>query len=128
MNYLKLKKLCSRWVPRFLTEEQKKERVKICAENLTNLELCRWRKYDMITGDEIWLYLSKIESSGAWVSEGGSSTIEIRRSQLESKSMFCVFIMANGPELIHQVPRGQSINGFDYDYFDKIEKTFEGNA
>jgi len=35
-NDLKLKKLCSRWVPHFLTDEQKKERVRICKENLAN--------------------------------------------------------------------------------------------
>lgn len=114
VNYLKLKKLCSRWVPHFLTEEQKKERVKICTENLANLESGKWRKYDVITGDETWLYLRKIESSGAWVSEGGSPSSEVRRSQFEPKSMFCVFFMTNGPVLIHQVPRGQSINGTYY--------------
>ena len=42
----------SRWVPHQLTAEQKKERVKLCRENLAKFRAGSWRLCDIITGDE----------------------------------------------------------------------------
>ena len=69
---------------------------------------------DVVTGDETWVYYRKIESSGSWVAEGEGPSTAVRRSPFEPKSMFCIFLMTNGPILIHQVPRGQSIDGRYY--------------
>lgn len=113
-EHLKLKKLCTRWVPHFLTEEQKKERVRICQENLAKFETGTWRKGDIVTADETWIYLRKIDSGGVWEREGERPPTSVRRRTHEPKSMFCIFIMTNGPILIHQVPRGQSIDGSYY--------------
>ena len=51
-DHLKLRKVTSRWVPHQLTAEQKKERVKLCRENLAKFRAGSWRLCDIITGDE----------------------------------------------------------------------------
>ena len=55
-DHLKLRKVTSRWVPHQLTAEQKKERVKLCHENLAKFRAGSWRLCDIITGDETWIY------------------------------------------------------------------------
>ena len=59
-NHLKLRKVTSRWVPHQLTAEQKKERVKLCRENLAKFRAASWRLCDIITGDETWIYHRQI--------------------------------------------------------------------
>ena len=59
---LKLKKLCAKWVPHQLTEKYKQQRMEISQENLAKLESSQWRLYDIITGDETWIYHRSIGS------------------------------------------------------------------
>ncbi|CAF5104262.1 unnamed protein product, partial [Rotaria sp. Silwood1] len=42
-NYLKMKKVTSRWIPRQLNDEQKQERVRLCRENLAKFRDGFWR-------------------------------------------------------------------------------------
>jgi len=55
-EYLKKKKITSRWVPHELTPEQKHLRVKFCPENLKKFSNNSWRLCDIVTGDETWIY------------------------------------------------------------------------
>lgn len=75
-EYLGLKKLCARWVPRFLNEEQKKRRVD---DSMSNLVLFRrnpkefLRRY--VTVDETWIHHYTPESnrqSAEWLPSGES--------------------------------------------------------
>ena len=59
-GHLKLRKVTSRWVSHQLTAEQKKERVKLCRENLAKFRAGSWRLCDIITGDETWIYHRQI--------------------------------------------------------------------
>jgi histone-lysine N-methyltransferase SETMAR len=113
-NDLKLNKLCSRLVPHFLTDEQKKERVRICKANLKKLKSRTWRMCDVVTGDETWIYHRAIDDSQSWVAEGEIPSTAVRRSAREPKTVFCIFFMTKGPVLIHQVPSAQSVNASYY--------------
>ena len=57
---LKLKKLCARWIHHELTEQNKKQRVSICRDNLDKLKSGQWRLCDIVTGDETWIYQRNI--------------------------------------------------------------------
>ena len=50
-DHLKLRKVTSRWVPHQLAAEQKKERVKLCRENLAKFCAGSWRLCGIIKGD-----------------------------------------------------------------------------
>ena len=49
-----------RWLPHQLTAEQRKERVKLCRENLAKFRAGSWRLCDIITGDETCIYHRQI--------------------------------------------------------------------
>ncbi len=52
-DHLKLKKITAHYVPKYLTDSQRAERVRICQENLSTFEQGIWRLCDVVTGDEI---------------------------------------------------------------------------
>ena len=90
-QYLGLRKVSSRWVPHQLTHEQRQRRVNICLENLQKFEGGTWRLYDIVTGDETWIYHRKIKSkqdSKAWIAKEESPPTEVRRQLSEEKTMF----------------------------------------
>lgn len=56
-THLHMKKLSARWVPRLLSDEQKRDRAKVCRSNLAILR--RNRKNFLrclVTGDETWVH------------------------------------------------------------------------
>ena len=116
-DHLSLRKLCARWIPHFLTEHQKKERVRICKQNLANFESNRWRLYDVITGDESWFYHRKIsskQSNASWVSEGEKARTVVRRGRFDRKTMFSIFFKSNGPVCITYLEGGKTIDHETY--------------
>ena len=54
---LDLRKVCSRWVPHLLTEEQKTQRLK-CAQELLKTYKSRVIS-NLLTGDETWVHMSE---------------------------------------------------------------------
>ncbi len=55
-----MKEITSRWVPHALTEENCKERVRICKENLAKFKENKWHLVDVVTSDDSWFYLRQI--------------------------------------------------------------------
>lgn len=106
---LNLKKVSSRWVPHFLTPENRQERVKACQENLALIEKGTLRLCNILTGDETWIYHRQIGSkikNACWVANGQSPTTIVRRGRYEAKTMFCMFFRSSGPVLIHALDKG----------------------
>ena len=57
---LDLRKVCARWVPHLLTEEQKTQRLKCVRELLKTHNGCNSRVIsNLLTGDETWLHMSE---------------------------------------------------------------------
>ena len=48
-------------IPHYLTDNNRKERVKVCIENLKKFKENKWQLSDLITGDESWFYLRHIK-------------------------------------------------------------------
>ncbi len=72
-DYLKLHKVCTRWVPHQLTDDQKRLGVQFCRQSLKKFEEGQSRHvFDIITGNESWLYHydpKTKEQSKVWVSK-----------------------------------------------------------
>jgi len=69
-NKLNLYKVCAKWVPHVLTEENKKNRVEISKQLLKILEN---GFQNIVTGDETWIYyftVSSKESNKTWIEVG----------------------------------------------------------
>ena len=57
-KHLDLRKICARWVPHLLTEEQKTQRLKCARELLKSYKDCNSRVIsNMLTGDETWVHM-----------------------------------------------------------------------
>ena len=55
---LVMRKVCARWVPHFLTEKQKTQRLKCARELLKTYKGCNSRVIsNLLTGDEIWVHV-----------------------------------------------------------------------
>ena len=55
---LDLRKVCARWVPHLLTEEQKTQRLKCARELLKTYKGCNSRAIsNLLTGDETWVHV-----------------------------------------------------------------------
>ena len=55
---LDLRKVCARWVPHLLTEEQKTQRLKCARELLKTYKGCNSRVIsNLLTGDETWVHM-----------------------------------------------------------------------
>ena len=116
-DHLQLKKVTARYVPKYLTNFQKAERVRICQENLLKFEQGVWRLCDVVTGDESWFFHKQIgrkSSNAAWVARGDPPPTVVRHNRFAPRSLLCIFFKSTGPLLIHSVRRGQTI---DHDYY-----------
>ena len=70
---LALRKVCARWVPHSLTEEQKTQRLKCGRELLKTYKGCNSRVIsNLLTGDETWVHMSHKE--GLIISNGSEKT------------------------------------------------------
>ena len=65
-----LRKICARWVPHLLTEEQKTQRLKCARELLKTYKGCNSRVIcNLLTGDETWVHMSEPQK-GLIISNG----------------------------------------------------------
>ena len=97
---LGLRKLECRWIPHTLTSEQMSGRVSWCVEMLDRFDEGRSRRlYDIVTGDETWLYqfdpLSK-QQSAEWVFPDDDAPTQVRRARSVGKRMIACFFSLTG--------------------------------
>jgi histone-lysine N-methyltransferase SETMAR len=110
-NELNLHKVCSKWIPHRLSEENKKKRVELSKELLDILN----KGYrNIITGDETWIYfftVSSKEANKTWVKKGENRSQITRTAQNSQKRMFCIFYSVDGVIARIVVKKGQTVNG-----------------
>ena len=112
-----MRKVTSRWVAHQLNDDQKRERLRICRQNLEKFRNGTWKLCDVVTGDETWIYHRQIgrkSSNATWVSENEPPRTIVRRNRFEPRTLFCLFFKSTGSVLIHSVRRGQTI---DHNYY-----------
>ena len=98
---LGLSKVCARWIPHRLSEDQKTARVTWCRTMLARFDGGRSRDVDnIVTGDESWIYSFDPESkqqSAQWTPVGAPGPLKFRRERSVSKQMVAVFVTKTGP-------------------------------
>lgn len=112
-DVLELRKITSRWVPHLLTEQNRKERERICRETLAKFKEGSWRLCDVVTGDESWFYLRQVgrkQSNASWVGKGQPARTVARQSRYEPKWMFSIFFKSNGPVHVSYLESGNTID------------------
>lgn len=99
-DHLHVRKLCSRWIPHNLKEEQKQARVKWCKDMLKKFEGGRSNSvYNIVTGDESWIYSYEPETkqqSTVWVFQNEPKPTKVVRSRSVSKRMIACFFGKTG--------------------------------
>ena len=94
-KHLKVRKISARWVPHLLTDEQKRQRVKV-AKKLLQM----FPKYDkkqfanVVTGDETWVhYFEPVRkvSNKIWATKHSKRPIIAKRSLSTKKVLYVIF-------------------------------------
>jgi histone-lysine N-methyltransferase SETMAR len=115
---LDMKKLCTRWVPRLLTADQKCTPMKIseqCFERINKNKTDFAHRF--ITMDETWIYHHTPESkqqSKQWTEAGCSAPNKTRLVPSAGKVMASVFWDAEGILFIDCLEKGKTITGECY--------------
>jgi histone-lysine N-methyltransferase SETMAR len=55
-KHLKVRKISARWVPHLLTDEQKRQRVKVAKKLLQMFPKYDKKTVNVVTGDETWIH------------------------------------------------------------------------
>lgn len=114
-NHLHCNKLCARWVPRLLSDEQKFNRAEVSAANLARFKRSPqdfMRRF--ITVDETWVHHYTPETkqqSKMWTSPGESAPKKAKSVLSAGKVMATVFWDARGIIYIDYLEKGRTING-----------------
>ena len=115
---LGLRKICARWVPHLLTDEQKQSRVRLASqviENMINVTHVRLEK--IVTGDETWIYHFQLDfkaKNKVWVSSEGDRPVIADRCKTSNRMLYAIFFDSKGPVLQIPVPKGSSVTGKFY--------------
>lgn len=120
-NDLNQRKVCARWVPRLLSDEDKRRRVAASEAFLKRFERQGQRFLDrIITVDETWLFHFDPESkrqSMVWKSPSTPPPKKARVARSMKKHMFIFFMDNQGMLLQHAVPDRQTVNK---EYYQKV--------
>lgn len=99
-EHLAVKKICSRWIPHKLNDEQKKARVIWCKQMIKEYDKGRSKAvYNIVTGDESWIYAYEPESkqqSTVWVFQSEPNPTKVVRARSTAKQMVACFFRKTG--------------------------------
>ena len=105
---LHLKKRYSRWVPKFLTQSQKAERVKLSKMMLQKLtKLTSNQRQCVVTCGESWFFATYYHDS-KWCEEGEDPPLIPKRLLNDEKVMFFAAFSINGIILLKPLPTNTS--------------------
>ena len=120
-EHLNMSRVCARWVPRLLSEDDRKRRISASRDFIR-----RWRASGdafldrIITTDETWLYFYDPETkqqSSVWTVKGSAPPKKARVSKSAGKRMCIMFMDRTGIILTHFVPEDQTVNS---SYYSKV--------
>ena len=111
---LGLRKICARWVPNLLTDEQKQSGVRLASQVIEKYDSCDPHPLEeIVTGDETWIYHFQPDSK-VWVSSEGHRPVIARRCKTSNRMLYAIFFDSKGPVLQIPVPKGSSVTGKFY--------------
>ena len=115
---LGLRKICVRWVPHLLTDEQKQSQVRLALQVIEKYDKCDPRRLEeLVTGDETWIFHFQPDSKAknkVWVTSEGDRPVIARRCKTSNRMLYVVFFDSKGPVLQIPVPKGSSVTGKFY--------------
>ena len=115
---LGLCKICTRWVPHLLTDEQKQSRVRLASQVIEKYDKCDPRRLEeIVTGVETWIYRFQPDSKAknkVWVSSEGDRPVIARCCKTSNRMLYAIFFDSKGPVLQIPVPKGSSVTGKFY--------------
>ena len=110
---LKMRKICMKFVPRVLREDQKERR---CHDSREMVELINSDPTvldALVTCDESWIYCYDPETkrqSSQWKHAGSPRPKKARQSKSTHKLLTIPFFESTGMIYMHRVPTGQTVN------------------
>ena len=115
---LDLRKVCARWVPHLLTEEQKTQRLKCARELLKTYKGCNSRVIsNLLTGDETWVHIFEPQrraDNKQWNRKDQKRPCIVKRTISLKKLLYAIFFNSKKP--VVQVPcqSGHTVTGRFY--------------
>ena len=116
-NEISVKKVCAKWVPHVITDENKRKRVEISRQLLEYLDN---GFQNIITGDEAWFHFFTVSSKNdnkVWLRQGENRPQITRTAKNSKKRMFCIFFSVDGIVASVVVEKGHTVTG---DYYRNI--------
>ncbi len=111
---LELKKHPARWIPHFLTDQQKLNRVDACRENLRIMRRTPGALRRIVSGDESWMFAydpASKRSTATWLRTNEPRPQKPRLERSIQKVMLVIFFDATGVLFREFVPDGLGIDG-----------------
>ena len=111
-KHLQVRKISARWVPHLLTDEQKRQRVKVAKKLLQMFPVA-----NVVTGDETWVhYFEPVRkvSNKIWATKHSKRPIIAKRSLSTKKVLYAIFFSGEGVAIKVPVKKGKSITGKYY--------------
>ena len=98
---LDLRKVCARWVPHLLTEEQKTQRLKCAWELLKTYKGCNSRVIsNLLTGDETWVHMFEPQrraDNKQWKRKDQKCPCIAKRTISSKKMLYTILFNSSGP-------------------------------
>jgi histone-lysine N-methyltransferase SETMAR len=117
-DHLNLKKVCARWIPHLLSDEQKRHRVASAQEMLDIFEGAdRGRLTDIVTGDEKWFnffMMPNKHQNRHWMPHNARRHTILRPGFSTQKRMFTIFFDSSSAVVVDMLQKGKHINSRYY--------------
>ena len=112
---LDLRKVCARWVPHLLTEEQKTQSLKCARELLKTYKGCNSRVIsNLLTGDETWVHMfepQKRADNKQWKRKDQKRPCIANRTISWKTMLYAIFFNSSGPVVQVPCPSGYTVTG-----------------
>ena len=112
---LDLRKVCARWVPHLLTEEQKTQRLKCARELLKTYKGCNSRVIsNLLTGGETWVHMFQPQrraDNKQWKRKDQKRPCIAKRTISSKKVLYAIFFNSSGPVVQVPCPSGHTVTG-----------------
>ena len=113
-----LRKVCARWVPHLLTEEQKTQRLKCARELLKTYKGCNSRVIsNLLTGDETWVHMFEPQrraDNKQWKGKDQKRPCIAKRIIRPKQMLYAIFFNSSGPVVQVPCPSGHTVTGQFY--------------
>ena len=115
---LDLRKVCARWEPYLLTEEQTTQRLKCARELSKTYKGCNSRVIsNLLTGDETWVHMFEPQrraDNKQWKQKDQKRPCIAKRTISSKKMLYAIFFNSSGPVVQVPCPSGLTVTGRFY--------------